>query len=53
MLVDSVALGGGGTLEIGKMVEENWSYLPGVYTVEEEAEIPEILSKNWGKVNFQ
>ena len=51
---------GGGTQERspsekGKIVVENWSYLPGqvcVYTIGEEAEIQEIFSKNNEKVNL-
>ena len=44
---------GGGTPErpppeIGKIVVENWCYLPEVYTFGEEAEISEILGKNGG-----
>ena len=53
----TVASGGGGGRrkspgEIGKIVEENWCYLPGVYTFGEDAKIPEIFSKNGGKYVF-
>ena len=38
--------------EIGKIVEENWCYLPGVYTFGEEVESQEIFSKNYENANF-
>ena len=37
----------------GKIVVENWCYLPGVYyTFGKESDNQEILSKNYEKVNF-
>ena len=38
--------------EIGKIVIENWCYLPGVYTFQNEAEIQEILSNKLWKSQF-
>ena len=36
----------------GKIVVENWCYLPWVYSLEKEAEIPEIFGKKWRKCQF-
>ena len=38
---------------VGKFVEENWSYLPGVYNFRDDAEIPEIFRKKWKRSIFQ
>ena len=44
----AVGSGGGtteGPLEIGKIVTKIWSYIPGMYTFEEKAELQGIFSK--------
>ena len=38
--------------EIGKIAIENWCYLPGVYALGEEAEIPEIFGQRYRKMSI-